>query len=32
MTADIARAMHKARVERFEKIRCRKTFCRVERN
>jgi hypothetical protein len=32
MSADIARAMHKARIERYEKIRCPKNYCRIERN
>ncbi len=32
MAADLAKAMQSARIERYEKIRCRKTFCRVERN
>lgn len=32
MTADIAKAMHKARIERYEKIRCPKNYCRIERN
>jgi len=32
MTADFAKAMHKARIERYEKIRCPKNYCRIERN
>ena len=32
MTADIARAMQKARIERYEKIRCQRNYCKIERN
>ena len=31
MTADIAKAMQKARYERLEKIRCPKNYCKIEK-